>query len=399
MSSADLRTFSLFATGKVVAVVESGVFADRATAATLFDEVRPAAALERRRRRSHRQGARCRDATAAGPPAVRPRSGRARLRAHSPGAAGARSSTASRAAARRAKGAADEVRTGSCRSRGGGRRRPARPRRAAPPRSSPIWCATACRSATPWSWSRAPSPRGIRCSRRSPRREAVAFAGEITAEQAGGFDGLAALASRARARDRRGDRSRRARGARAPHPALRGGLRRRRREIDARLDGALRRRVPQARRRSPAGGKIETRAGRGRTSRTAARRTRSASSTRSPKAAAPRRCRGSTARSPAPRIRSRRGSCSSRSSPASAAARRGARHRRGERVPGRRAQLPDASAPQYAPSSRASSRHGEESAGGHRRPSRSSRPTRPPAGFRTATLDRCRRGCSRPSAA
>lgn len=36
----DLRTFSLFADGKVVAVVESGVFADRATAATLFDEVR-----------------------------------------------------------------------------------------------------------------------------------------------------------------------------------------------------------------------------------------------------------------------------------------------------------------------------------------------------------------------
>ncbi len=36
----DLRTFSLFADGKVVAVVESGVFADRATAATLFEEVR-----------------------------------------------------------------------------------------------------------------------------------------------------------------------------------------------------------------------------------------------------------------------------------------------------------------------------------------------------------------------
>ena len=38
--AADLRTFSLFADGKVVAVVESGVFADRATAATLFEEVR-----------------------------------------------------------------------------------------------------------------------------------------------------------------------------------------------------------------------------------------------------------------------------------------------------------------------------------------------------------------------
>nr|MBP9824280.1 hypothetical protein [Thermoanaerobaculia bacterium] len=38
--AADLRTFSLFADGKVVAVVESGVFADRATAAALFDEVR-----------------------------------------------------------------------------------------------------------------------------------------------------------------------------------------------------------------------------------------------------------------------------------------------------------------------------------------------------------------------
>ncbi|MEO7793534.1 MAG: hypothetical protein ABIV06_02085 [Thermoanaerobaculia bacterium] len=38
--AADLRTFSLFALGKVVAVVESGVFADRATAATLFEEVR-----------------------------------------------------------------------------------------------------------------------------------------------------------------------------------------------------------------------------------------------------------------------------------------------------------------------------------------------------------------------
>jgi DNA polymerase III delta subunit len=38
--AADLRTFSLFAGGKVVAVVESGVFADRATAATLFEEVR-----------------------------------------------------------------------------------------------------------------------------------------------------------------------------------------------------------------------------------------------------------------------------------------------------------------------------------------------------------------------
>ena len=36
----DLRTFSLFADGKVVAVVESGVFADRATAVTLFEEVR-----------------------------------------------------------------------------------------------------------------------------------------------------------------------------------------------------------------------------------------------------------------------------------------------------------------------------------------------------------------------
>lgn len=38
--AADLRTFSLFASGKVVAVVESGVFADRATAAALFEEVR-----------------------------------------------------------------------------------------------------------------------------------------------------------------------------------------------------------------------------------------------------------------------------------------------------------------------------------------------------------------------
>ncbi len=38
--AADLRTFSLFADGKVVAVVESGVFADRATAAALFEEVR-----------------------------------------------------------------------------------------------------------------------------------------------------------------------------------------------------------------------------------------------------------------------------------------------------------------------------------------------------------------------
>lgn len=38
--AADLRTFSLFADGKVVAVIESGVFADRATAATLFEEVR-----------------------------------------------------------------------------------------------------------------------------------------------------------------------------------------------------------------------------------------------------------------------------------------------------------------------------------------------------------------------
>ena len=38
--AADLRTFSLFADGKVVAVVESGVFADRATAVTLFEEVR-----------------------------------------------------------------------------------------------------------------------------------------------------------------------------------------------------------------------------------------------------------------------------------------------------------------------------------------------------------------------
>jgi DNA polymerase III delta subunit len=38
--AADLRTFSLFSEGKVVAVVESGVFADRATAAELFDDVR-----------------------------------------------------------------------------------------------------------------------------------------------------------------------------------------------------------------------------------------------------------------------------------------------------------------------------------------------------------------------
>jgi hypothetical protein len=38
--AADLRTFSLFADGKVVAVVESGVLADRATAAALFEEVR-----------------------------------------------------------------------------------------------------------------------------------------------------------------------------------------------------------------------------------------------------------------------------------------------------------------------------------------------------------------------
>ncbi|MDQ1349611.1 MAG: hypothetical protein QG573_2992, partial [Acidobacteriota bacterium] len=38
--AADLRTFSLFADGKVVAVVESGVFADRATAAALFEDVR-----------------------------------------------------------------------------------------------------------------------------------------------------------------------------------------------------------------------------------------------------------------------------------------------------------------------------------------------------------------------
>ncbi len=38
--AADLRTFSLFADGKVVAVVESGVLADRATATTLFEEVR-----------------------------------------------------------------------------------------------------------------------------------------------------------------------------------------------------------------------------------------------------------------------------------------------------------------------------------------------------------------------
>ena len=38
--AADLRTFSLFGDGKVVAVVESGVFADRATAAVLFEEVR-----------------------------------------------------------------------------------------------------------------------------------------------------------------------------------------------------------------------------------------------------------------------------------------------------------------------------------------------------------------------
>ncbi|MEO8275618.1 MAG: hypothetical protein ABI639_05320 [Thermoanaerobaculia bacterium] len=38
--AADLRTFSLFADGKVVAVLESGVFADRATAAALFEEVR-----------------------------------------------------------------------------------------------------------------------------------------------------------------------------------------------------------------------------------------------------------------------------------------------------------------------------------------------------------------------
>jgi DNA polymerase III delta subunit len=37
---ADLRTFSLFASGKVVVVVESGVFADRTTAGALFDEVR-----------------------------------------------------------------------------------------------------------------------------------------------------------------------------------------------------------------------------------------------------------------------------------------------------------------------------------------------------------------------
>ncbi len=38
--AADLRTYSLFADGKVVAVVESGVFADRATAAALFEEAR-----------------------------------------------------------------------------------------------------------------------------------------------------------------------------------------------------------------------------------------------------------------------------------------------------------------------------------------------------------------------
>lgn len=38
--AADLRTLSLFSSGKVVAVVESGVLADQATAASLFDEVR-----------------------------------------------------------------------------------------------------------------------------------------------------------------------------------------------------------------------------------------------------------------------------------------------------------------------------------------------------------------------
>ena len=37
---ADLRTFPLFAEGKIVIVVESGLFADRAAAGTLFDDVR-----------------------------------------------------------------------------------------------------------------------------------------------------------------------------------------------------------------------------------------------------------------------------------------------------------------------------------------------------------------------
>lgn len=37
---ADLRTFSLFASGKVVVVIESGALADRTTAGALFDEVR-----------------------------------------------------------------------------------------------------------------------------------------------------------------------------------------------------------------------------------------------------------------------------------------------------------------------------------------------------------------------
>jgi len=37
---ADLRTFSLFADGKVIVVIESGVFADRASASQLFEEIR-----------------------------------------------------------------------------------------------------------------------------------------------------------------------------------------------------------------------------------------------------------------------------------------------------------------------------------------------------------------------
>ncbi len=38
---ADLRTFSLFADGKVIVVIESGVLADRASASELFEEIRP----------------------------------------------------------------------------------------------------------------------------------------------------------------------------------------------------------------------------------------------------------------------------------------------------------------------------------------------------------------------
>ncbi len=233
--AADLRTFSLFADGKVVAVVESGVFADRATAATLFEEVRqqlpwsggPDDLSGKARDAATRllQVLRLFDLD---PAAL----GFERAIAALPEALLA--GKAARGGGKGKGGVGGDPGRAPAAARGGGRVGPARTRRErrfAGRRSRARRSAGAPRPGADRERRRR---RAIRSSRRSPAARRSLSPARSRAGKQGGFDGLPALAGELAARDRRGDRSRRARRRWRSGPcASRRGLRRQGREIDA----------------------------------------------------------------------------------------------------------------------------------------------------------------------